>query len=648
MTYRSVIKICSICTGMVCAAFGSSVDDMHEQLNHISNAQVVYPARNLLTVQHTMMQNNTGDNIAIINVNGNTIALRCGIIDGTLFAWLSSPLRNVNLLDEYVTVLDLLYIDNKTIDNIKFSDLVINSRKNENRVIFTQLMWHAWQTFQRSQNAIYKSVNYSGYDLEHIYEGQRKWYENNPLLNFEGLINDNVSNVFGTSIVYNVVSDFLVRLREYVELVACVHNVNTTCSGVMSTEHCIKNKETLLSEISRLYNNVKRDKIGSPYGIGKCVVGCLRLIRGMHLEIGNVLGIYNRLQNRRTIWDARYEYDCNGCFRIVPPDKYLSDITHTEQMIDYLERAFGFKIRFIISGKAPCLKCSQYIQYAVYTDEINNTANTNNTQNNANNEDNNAVNANASNNADNNSALNTSDNTDNSNTTSSVSGNVDSIQNSAENDTNQLSNVSDTATPANNTDTSNNAVSNTDGSVPISANSTITNSANNSTNTNNLIRIIDLWNERCAVCFKTSFDYGNTNQHMYPIKVFNANDGNGYKVTKTLRINLDDNGSIKNNTYDTGDFGNMLGINKSNIYAIDNISDYSGQLTMNDDGTVVEYIVNGARYQRSADEPVLFVQQHDIQSKDITLDECESDDTPLPGIQKWWQEQKKSHEAIHQ
>lgn len=45
---------------------------------------------------------------------------------------------------------------------------------------------------------------------------------------------------------------------------------------------------------------------------------------------------------------------------------YFSVITHTEQMIDWLSRKFGYDIQVIISGKAPCLKCSNYISYGYY------------------------------------------------------------------------------------------------------------------------------------------------------------------------------------------------------------------------------------------------------------------------------------------
>ena len=634
-----------VCCILYTISFGfcSSNNCIHEQFASTLNACAVYPIRSSqLTQSIVARESGSKDNLAIVNVNGYTTVLRSGIIDRTFFQYLSSKYNIGNFCSEYVTTLDLLYIDDTK--RTDFSDMISDSRKKQNRVIFTRLMHQimdVWiplrDKFQANSNTSqlnsrYNSKNkyWNRIDLEYLCK-YSKLYNNKRLSSFINAVNAQMSNRVDCNIVQTVIGDFLIRLRKYVGTVACVNGADKIKSSVMQTEHNTDNKSMLVKEIDKLLDETSKLLEGG-ISVGDITVGCLRLIRGIHIEMGNILGIYNRLQNRRTILDARYEYKYDGCFSIVPPDKYLSDITHTEQMIDYLERAFGFKIRFIISGKAPCLKCSQYIQYAVYTDEINNTANTNNTQNNANNEDNNAVDANVSN------------NTDNSNTTSSVSGNVDSTQNSAENDTNQLSNVSDTATPANNTDTSNNAASNADGSVPISENSTITNSANNSTNTNNLIRIIDLWNERCAVCFKTSFDYGNTNQHMYPIKVFNANDGNGYKVTKTLRINLDDNGSIKNNTYDTGDFGNMLGINKSNIYAIDNISDYSGQLTMNDDGTVVECMENDAKYQRSTDEPVLL----SVTSKDITLDECESDNVQLSGIQKWRQEQREGHKAIRQ
>ncbi len=268
-------------------------------------------------------------------------------------------------------------------------------------------------------------------------------------------------------------------------------------------------------DAKKMYDNYKKCSKSSSRNCAGCKdVNNVESLADLALEVYKLIG-------------SPYLSNRNGS------SKYIGQVIHTEQMIDWIRIKYKFSINIKISSKAPCNTCSHYIQNAEYRDGF---------------------------------------------------------------------------------------------------------------------RVHDMWCNTVVIGFNTGWDTAIDDQnddvslYYFPIKVFNANDGNGHRVTKTLRMLTDNNGNITGNVYDAGEFGNTLGIDKSNIYAIDDISNYDGQLTMNDDGTVVEYTVNGARYQRSADEPVLL----SVTSKDITLDECESDDTQLSDIQKWWQEQREGHKAIRQ
>ena len=213
----------------------------------------------------------------------------------------------------------------------------------------------------------------------------------------------------------------------------------------------------------------------------------VRLIRGSHLQVGNII----RIKNDAPTYHNFY------------PDEYISAITHTEQIVDWIDKYFDIRILTKISMKTPCWKCWKYIHNAIYSDG------------------------------------------------------------------------------------------------------------------NNQIPVFNLWKDRTIIGLHIDRE-DLINATRYCIHVFNS----------------------RNNTL--GNFNQMQPQIK--CYAIDNVSNYDGQLTMNNDGTVVECMENGTRYQRSADEPVLL----SVTSKDITLDECESDNVQLSGIQKWWQEQREGHKAIRQ
>jgi hypothetical protein len=84
------------------------------------------------------------------------------------------------------------------------------------------------------------------------------------------------------------------------------------------------------------------------------MINLVRLVRGPWMAIGNIWRWYRRGNAVEITYKPHLD-----------PFSYASAVTHTEQIVDWLITKLGANILVKISEKAPCLKCSHYIQYAI-------------------------------------------------------------------------------------------------------------------------------------------------------------------------------------------------------------------------------------------------------------------------------------------
>lgn len=421
------------------------------------------------------------DNIAAVRVNGKTYILCSSVINGKFHKSAVSPDDETYANFSPVVVIDLLYMYNAAHDYNQLvattlDECLQNSRDNCQRKILENLIKLSIKAYSQNCPA---DVESNICDI--IVKGDNDFgddflIENN---NKENITQERLKKL------KDVIVDFLLRLKRYGNDISYVAPDNIKNDSVVTrTNHLEDDKkkltyfdldsstqqlktpgaiEILLEKIDKnLTGNAPRDykhEITSEL-ISNLIKYILKMVSSPWISDPRDQSVIEALDSKR-----------------LPPindiSQTISAITHTEQVTDWIHNNFGKTILVKISGKAPCLKCSHYIQYGA--------------------------------------------------------------------------------------------------------------------------NVRDLWDQRTIIGFTPGWKRCEIERYRYPVKVFTISR---HKVRK---FQLSPEGILINsNTYDLSEFGEIMGINKSNCYAIEDVNTYTKRLKMNDEGEMIE-----SDSDRLLEEPIL-------------------------------------------
>lgn len=335
------------------------------------------------SITRVKMSRSAKDNLALIRLSGNTFIISSSIINGFLIKNIpqaSRLLNEVSVLyrDDYrpISVMDLLYL-NPEVTSLSFLEKLNQSRTNTSRIIIEKLIT---LTFGKKDTTVLNTlIN----DLITNGDNSLDNQEFQTTINERDNIKDTRLRVLKESII-----DFLFRLRHYANDVAVIPS---NCPEQnKESHHLLADKEALtkLDNTRVLKTRTSSDgKIIIDGGDRSTQVGMIELILSkIDIRLLRNFGAYFSNNAGNSINSPDYDHVISpkiedisewmiSLFKIISSPwcgnlggaagNYMRAITHTEQMVDWLSKYFGDNILVKISGKAPCTKCSHYIQYAI-------------------------------------------------------------------------------------------------------------------------------------------------------------------------------------------------------------------------------------------------------------------------------------------
>ncbi|MDR0740881.1 MAG: hypothetical protein LBF34_04195 [Puniceicoccales bacterium] len=314
---------------------------------------------------------NGNDNVAAIRIKNKTYVIVSSIIDEDLYDLFKkgNPLPD----PRPISVMDLLYLykpkdgDQGLIEGFDLANRVTQARNNPNRVLVVAMMKTVVELFSQKKEELFKGEPQYNKDVGEL---EMKLIKNNRVIACQALprfincvkesLNDKDLN--DLEIGKLAIIDFLNRLRKYAQDTAVIPNEiedpNPVDNVLKSTQHYASGCDRLTEEIGAQIEEISADAQleRNRTIVAKGMVNLVRLVRGPWLGIGHIWRLYINFADN--VMEMKYGQDLN-------PDRYVAAITHTEQMSDWLGAKLGVDILVEISGKAPCLKCSHYIQYAI-------------------------------------------------------------------------------------------------------------------------------------------------------------------------------------------------------------------------------------------------------------------------------------------
>lgn len=323
------------------------------------------------------------DNIAVIRLNGGTVCISSSIINGFLLKQAlppSSPLRGeVNSLypEGYqpVSVMDLLYLyTDNGLDLVEGADLAVKlaaARGNAHR--------------KRTEALLRRCVGTTSNGI--------------LAMKIDALIGDTGESSaldLGTdtqqrlACLKEAIVDFIHRLRGYANDIPLIPI--TAPERLKDSHHLLQHKQNLTQlDLTKQLTASKATDGGSRIRTNGMVGALETLLSQIDIRIlHDKYNVRYAASAKQVVDDKRYvpppvtasslaEWVA-ALYQIIsgpwdgktrnPACHYVRAITHTEQMVDWLGTKLGGGVLVKISGKAPCLKCSHYIQYA--TDAHNN------------------------------------------------------------------------------------------------------------------------------------------------------------------------------------------------------------------------------------------------------------------------------------
>jgi hypothetical protein len=378
---NSLVGFCFLLTTSIGVAVVA--EDKTQQYNAILNPnQYVFGCGPNEILGRVQSSRNGNDNVAAIRIRGKTYVIVSSIIDGILYNHLNSiePLPD----SRPISVMDLLYLYNDIaadesdgddfIDGVDLADRVTQARNNPNRALVIAMMKTVVELFSQKKEELFKSEPQYNKDVGEL---EIKLIKNNRVNNrmiacqalprFINYVKESLNDksLNDLEIEKLAIIDFLNRLKEYAQNIAVIpdeiKDPNPADNVFKSTQHyasdCDRLTEEIVLQIEEISADAQLEK--SRTIVAEGMVNLVRLVRGPWLGIGHIWRLY--INPADGAMEMKYGENLN-------PDRYVASITHTEQMIDWLSAKLGVDILVKISGKAPCLKCSHYIQYAINSD----------------------------------------------------------------------------------------------------------------------------------------------------------------------------------------------------------------------------------------------------------------------------------------
>jgi hypothetical protein len=381
---NSIVEFCLLlATGVVGCAAGESKVQQYNAL--IKQDEPVFGCGSNEVLDRVRGSANSKDNVAAIRIGAKTYLIVSSIIDGILYEYLRSPSTDATLpVERPVSVMDLLYLytdnpndpnDQSIIEGSDLAERVTNARRsathaeatqaNKNRTLVVEMMKTVVGLFGTQREELFINVdgdlNKKEGELEVILTGEGNRILPTPVScpalgklivhvgkSLNGASQEDLENKKAALV------DFLNRLRKYANDVAVIpDDENSDAEILKSTNHCNSHRAILLGEIGTQLEEIEfsptdvLDTMRTKLARG--MINLVRLVRGTWLEIGDIW----RLK------DGALKYGNDNT-----PNFCAAAIVHTEQMVDWLANKFRDDILVKFSGKAPCLKCSHYIQYA--------------------------------------------------------------------------------------------------------------------------------------------------------------------------------------------------------------------------------------------------------------------------------------------
>lgn len=446
-----------------------------DQFNRLIATEYILGGRDKISAQKAVFASKQkADNLALIYVTETPVLISSSIINEKLYKDLSGG--DSSEYQPAISVIDLLYLYAPDFGGSliagTFSEKLTSARENPNRKILIDMLKEVLGQFiahnSKNPDEIFENV-----PKRYVVAGELEKFAPNsgvttsPLDRLIRFVASKITADLSTK--KNAIINFLQRLKLYANSIEAIPDTTLDTNGIdhgkdilSYTSHHQVDKQNLINEIDLQLGEINLEEDITSRNLAKSIVNLARLIRGPNLRIGDIWRVDS----------ANYPKNHN-------PNQYVSAITHTEQMVDWLSKHFGGNILVKISGKAPCVKCSHYIQY-----------------------------------------------------------------------------------------------------TGVTAN----------------------WNRRTIVGYTVGWSGRNPMsecmQYRYPVKVFNARRVNATVISWTLSMDFTSAVLIRKlgealpGTYAEGEFGDVVGINKSHCYAIENVDRYKGQLTMQKDGSITQTLLD--------------------------------------------------------
>ena len=331
-----------------------------EQYNLLLTSERILGGKDKNSAQWDVRESRNGyDNFALVCVERTPILISSSIINNSLYKVLKD--EDISSDQPAISVIDLLYLysdpthDNSLINGSLF-EKVDSARRNSNREIIIQMLKLVVSNFMKHNSKNPGDIFYNvqkkyfvARELEKIEFVNEADEKVSPLIRLINFVSEGITEDLNSKRV--AIIDFLQRLRLYTTEVPFIPNedrISDEENVLLYTSHQETDKQILLREIDQQLHEIPSEGNITSLSLAKSIVNLARLIRGPNLKIGDIW---------RCGSDNQYPEHHN-------PNQYVSAITHTEQMVDWLQKHFHQNILVKISGKAPCVKCSHYIKYA--------------------------------------------------------------------------------------------------------------------------------------------------------------------------------------------------------------------------------------------------------------------------------------------
>lgn len=336
-------------------------------------------------IERVQASSSKKDNLAAIRVNGMTFCISSSIVNGFLVkdALPEGPIKEEAKLlypaaFNPISVMDLLYLYSNDytglVNGINLQEKITAARNDTNRKLIEKMI---------EMFLTVADIEVSKY----IIEGKITDLINNGDANlnidaFDGVTEEQKVRVERLSLLRSAIIDFLHRLRKYSNEIAFIPN--NAAEQYLQSNHLLSNKEDLtkLNTDIELITTTDEDIINVR---DNKQVGALELLISK-IDVRILCSQYEaKFSNKATKkLDSEYAPLVPSASNIVSwmselyklisspwnrnlggtAGNYMRAISHTEQMVDWISNKIDNNILVKISGKAPCLKCSHYIQYA--------------------------------------------------------------------------------------------------------------------------------------------------------------------------------------------------------------------------------------------------------------------------------------------